>query len=243
MLPRPALQLRAETTSPNGLPGLSTIATVLEPEFFVVGVDGIDGSGKSTFADEVGVALSTRGVSVVRSTIDSFHLPRASRWRRGRTSPLGFYLDSHDLDSVRSSLLEPFAAGVGNSFVPAVFDEASDQPTDSPPSVVGHDEVLIFDGIFVQRPELAAFWDVTVFLDGCDRVALGRLGYVFDGLPEDAVDAATTALEWSARIDRYASGMRYYIDLIDPKSTCDILIDNNHFASPRVLRNEIHPDA
>ena len=103
---------------------------------------------------------------------------------------------------------------------------------DAPEVLLRLGEVLVFDGIFVQRPELAAFWDVTVFLDGYDRVASERLHHVFDDLPANAVDAATSALEWSARFDRYASGMRYYLDLVDPESKCDILIDNNQFLNP-----------
>ena len=59
----------------------------------LVGIDGIDGSGKSTFADEVATLLRARGVPVVRSTVDSFHNPRSKRWARGRSSPVGFYLD------------------------------------------------------------------------------------------------------------------------------------------------------
>ena len=57
----------------------------------------------------------------MRSTIDSFHRPRAERHRRGPGSPTGFYLDSHQLDTLTTVLLEPFAAG--DPFVVAAFDE------------------------------------------------------------------------------------------------------------------------
>jgi uridine kinase len=48
---------------------------------------------------------------VIRASIDAFHNPRAIRYRRGRESPAGFYLDSFDLEALISRLLSPFAAG------------------------------------------------------------------------------------------------------------------------------------
>lgn len=47
------------------------------------------------------------------------------------------------------------------------------------------DELLIFDGVFVQRPELADYWHLTIWLDGQQRVDLRRLGLVLEGLPNE----------------------------------------------------------
>lgn len=79
----------------------------------LVAVDGIDGSGKSTFADELAVELAKKQLRALRSTIDSFHNCREVRWQRGRDSPLGFYLDSHNINAVQELLLEPLRTGVG----------------------------------------------------------------------------------------------------------------------------------
>lgn len=201
----------------------------------LVGVDGIDGSGKSTFADEVAGLLEDRLVPVVRSTIDSFHRPRADRHRRGPTSPVGFYLDSHDLDAFRRELLDPIRAGAGARYRTAVFDEPNDSVVDEPSQVVTGDEVVLVDGIFLCRPELAEAWDVTVFLDGRSRVELSRLGLVLDGAPAGGDELVDHVLGWVARIDRYASGMRYYLDTVDPMSTADLVIDNNDLAKPFVI--------
>ena len=200
----------------------------------LVAIDGIDGAGKTTFADEL--AAAAHEMSIVRASIDSFHNPRQLRWQRGRSSPLGFYLDSHNLDSLRTELLDPFAAGAGSSYRTAVFDEPSDGPIETDQSIVASQDVLIFDGIFLQRPELADYWDLTVFLDGQKRVELGRLGLVLDELPDDPDQAALHTMEWAERFERYRSGMRYYLDLVEPASCSDILIDNNDLKHPRLLR-------
>jgi len=61
-----------------------------------VAVDGVDGAGKSVFGDELANLLVERGLTVIRASVDDFHRPRADRYRRGRTSPQGYWLDSFD---------------------------------------------------------------------------------------------------------------------------------------------------
>ncbi len=203
----------------------------------LVAIDGIDGAGKSTFANEVAAVISeSTELAVIQASIDSFHNPRQVRWQRGRSSPLGFYLDSHDLDSLRDELLAPFAAGAGSSYRTAVFDEPSDRPSKVDAVAVSKNDVLIFDGIFLQRPELADYWDLTVFLDGQERVELRRLGLVFDGLPDDPNQAALHTIAWAERFERYRSGMRHYLDLINPADCADVLIDNNDLTRPMIIR-------
>src|SRR5690242_19362971 len=72
-----------------------------------VGVDGVDGVGKTVFADDLATGLRDRGVPVVRAGVDDWHRPRAVRYRRGRDSPEGFWLDSYQYERMRAELLEP----------------------------------------------------------------------------------------------------------------------------------------
>jgi hypothetical protein len=72
-----------------------------------IGVDGVDGAGKTFFADELAGVLEARAENVVRASIDNFHAPRSVRHRRGRTSPEGFFRDSYDYELVRTLLLDP----------------------------------------------------------------------------------------------------------------------------------------
>jgi hypothetical protein len=69
-----------------------------------VGVDGIDGAGKTTLADELAAALRARGRPARRVSADDFHRPPAERYRRGRASPEGYYHDSFDFAAVRAAV-------------------------------------------------------------------------------------------------------------------------------------------
>ena len=76
-----------------------------------VAVDGVDGAGKTTFADGLAALLIAAGRPTVRASVDGFHHVRARRYRRGRTSWQGFWLDSFDYQQLQADLLDAFGPG------------------------------------------------------------------------------------------------------------------------------------
>jgi uridine kinase len=100
-----------------------------------IGIDGVDGAGKTRLAEELAQELTARRRPAVRITLDQFEQPAAERYVRGDPSPEGYYLDAFDL--------ERFHAHVS--------------------SIVGpSDLVLLADGVVLQRPELEDLWGATV---------------------------------------------------------------------------------
>jgi uridine kinase len=118
----------------------STVLTPARGRRLAVAVDGRDGAGKSVFGDELAAVLARHGRPVVRASIDGFHNPRAVRYRRGRRSPEGFFLDSFDLDAFTGSLLDAFAPGGDGRFRRAIFDHTRDEPDCH---LLGIDRVLV----------------------------------------------------------------------------------------------------
>jgi uridine kinase len=178
-----------------------------------------------------------RGLAVVRSTVDSFHRPRAERYRRGAHSPEGYYFDSHNLDAVRDNLLAPLRHGSGQ-FVTAAFDEPSDAPVELEWSDVPRGSVLVFDGLFLLRPEFAGFWDLTVFLVAPGRREAAWQHYLNHELPHDptARKAEIEARTVRARRQRYIDGQELYERECDPRQNASIVIDNDDLAVPHVVR-------
>jgi len=120
-----------------------------------VAVDGVDGAGKTMFADELASFLRAGGRPVIRVSADGFHHRRAIRYTRGRDSPLGFWLDSYDYDSLRTEVLEPLGPGGSRRYLTAVHDVDSDETLDLPVRHADPGSVLILDGLFLHRDELA----------------------------------------------------------------------------------------
>ena len=65
-----------------------------------------------------------------------------------------------------------------------------------------------------------------------------RLGYVMADPPPGGPELVDHVLQFARRIDRYSSGMRYYLDSEDPKARADLVIDNNDLANPVVIEHE-----
>jgi uridine kinase len=84
-----------------------------------VGIDGIDGAGKTVFANHLAAIMEAAERSVVRVSTDDFHHPRSVRHRRGRDSPESFWLDSYDYPAV-SECWNPSAAAAHAATRPPV---------------------------------------------------------------------------------------------------------------------------
>ena len=184
-----------------------------------VAVDGRDGAGKTMFADELAAVLTATGRTVVRGSVDGFHRPRGDRYRRGRTSALGYWLDAFDYDRLASGLLDPF--GRGEPVRTAAHDVRTDAALDPPPVPVGPDDVLIVDGVFVHRDELAPYWDFSLYLHVDLAASLARMS------ARDGVPIETTP--------RYTGAHRLYVEACDPVRRASVVVDNTDLAAPRMI--------
>ncbi|KAB7745349.1 uridine kinase [Nostocoides sp. F2B08] len=179
-----------------------------------VGVDGVDGSGKTTFAGELATAYRRSGREVHVVHLDDFLNPRAVRHRVGRSSPEGFVRDSYDLAAVRAAVLAPLGTGREHVIVPRVFDHVADRPVRAEPVTVGRDAVVVVEGLFLHRPELRESWDVSVFLDVPFEVSAARLA-ARDGSPGDPEHPA---------MRRYVEGQRIYLRECRPQERATFVL-------------------
>lgn len=200
----------------------------------VLGVDGVDGAGKTTFADGLAQTFAEAGIAVFRASVDDFHRPRAQRYARGRTSPEGFYLDSYDYATLRRVLIDPFRDGAqtagATGFQLAAFDLHRDAPVEAQWVTGPRDAVLIVDGIFLHRPQLRAVWDWSVWLEVPFTTSYARMA-LRDGCDPDP-DAPSNA--------RYRRGQDLYLAEAAPRSAATWAIDNSDLGEPRVLASGAH---
>ncbi|MGN9908540.1 uridine kinase [Phytohabitans sp. LJ34] len=198
-----------------------------------VGVDGPDGSGKTVFADDLAALLRERGRPVVRISLDDFHNVRAVRYRRGRDSPEGFWRDSYDYARFRADVLDPFGPGGSRRYRAAAHDLATDAVLTPEPRLAPEGAVLVVDGLFLHRDELANVWDLSVFLDVPFAVTVRRMA-LRDGTNPDPDHAD---------VRRYVEAQRIYFAACTPQRRATVLLDNTDFHQPRILhRRAAEPD-
>lgn len=111
----------------------------------VVGIDGVDGSGKTRLAARLADGLQPLPVRVVHA--DDHLNPPEIRHAKGRNSPEGFWLDTYDHASLLGAVADARASG----------------------------GIVLVEGMFLHRAELRSLWDFSVFLDVPFAVTAARM--------------------------------------------------------------------
>jgi uridine kinase len=190
-----------------------------------VAIDGVDGAGKTHFADELGLVLRASGESVIRASVDGFHNPRSIRYRQGRDSPEGFFRDSYDYARLKAVLLDPLSPGGNGHYRAAVFDHRADRPVSAPSRVAAPGDILLLDGIFLHRPELRAYWDYSIFLEVTFAVSIPRGAQRGEGSPDPAAPSN----------QRYVRGQELYLRTCEPTRFATFTINNDDLLAPYIV--------
>jgi uridine kinase len=190
-----------------------------------VAVDGPPAAGKTTLADELAVVLRAQGRDVIRATIEGFLFPKAQRYRRGEYSPEGCYLDNHDYDALNRVLLDPLGPGGDRRFQHAVYDRTTDTALSPPVSTAPADAVLVFDGVFLLRPELIDRWDLRVFVSTAFEQTVDRALIREQGV----MSAADVERRWR---ERYIPSQQFYFATVRPTDHADIVVHNGKTQQP-----------
>ncbi|MFL3871338.1 cytidylate kinase family protein [Streptomyces griseobrunneus] len=194
-----------------------------------VAIDGPPAAGKTTLADELAVVLRAQGREVIRATIEGFLFPKAQRYQRGEYSPEGCYFDSHDHDTMCQVLLDPLGPTGDRKFQQAVYDRGTDTALCLPITEAPADAVLLFDGVFLLRPELADRWDLSIFVSVTFERTLDRAQTRGEALAGSA--ASTTEIE-RAWHNRYIPSQKLYSATARPTDHADIIVHNDELQRP-----------
>lgn len=195
-----------------------------------VAIDGVDGVGKTTFADDLADELRARGRVVHRASIDDFHHPEAHRYRRGRRDPVGYLEDSFDDASFARLVLDPLERGGDGRLTLRHHDLVTDEHLDEPVVQVAPGDIVVVDGVFLHAPWLRERWSLSVFLDASFAVTVAR---AIDRDVDEDRDARRAATQLAA--ERYVPGQRLYLDRCDPRRAADVVVDATDPRTARVV--------
>lgn len=197
-------------------------------------IDGVDGVGKTTLADELVEPVAATGRQVIRASVDGFHRPRAARYQRGADSAEGYFLDSFDYPALKAALLDPLGPGGDRRFRSAVFNYRIDQPVNGLLETAAENAILLFDGVFLQRSELADAWDLRIFVDATFDVTVARAVRRASGEDESVV-----RMQYRRR---YVPGQMLYLTQCQPRESADIIVDNGDLNNPELKFQRRHQE-
>ena len=181
----------------------------------VIAIDGPSCAGKSILATALGLRS---GGSVLEG--DDFYrntLPRLGETQRETTSD-GAVVDTViDWERLRAEALLPLWAGQSATFQP--YDWIADDGRLAPPKTIPAADVIIVEGVYAARPELADLVDVAVYLGVDPEVRAARYA------------ERTDDPDWRRFWDR---GEVHYFSAVRPPASFDIRLDDQD------LRNRGH---
>ena len=142
-----------------------------------VAIDGVDASGKTTLAAELAARLPEMDSArpVIQASIDHFHNPREVRYRQGEDSAQGYYEDAFNLAALRDHLLKPLGPSGSRTIRTGLFDYRADTELAAETRHAPENAILLVDGVFLQRPELAGLWELVIYVQVSVETVFSRV--------------------------------------------------------------------
>jgi phosphoglycolate phosphatase-like HAD superfamily hydrolase/uridine kinase len=188
---------------------------------FIIGINGIDCSGKTAFANGLETFIKNKGVPTQYIGMDDFHNPREVRYS-GKDQADNYFNKSFNTSLLVEKLLKPAKESGRVSAKLILLDLETDKANIEKEYTITPDTVVIIEGVFLFRKELAPYLHYKVYLD-----------IPFEESKRRAVtrDPAATILKYD---QKYLPAQEKYIRQYTPSSIADLVIDNTDWRRPAI---------
>jgi uridine kinase len=211
---------------------LSTLATAVQRRRLalpahhsvLVGISGIDGSGKGFVAARLGAELERIGLRLALLNVDGWlNLPST---RFSRLNPAEhFYAHALRLDTMFTDLVLPLRRHRTHRLVAPFAEETATTYREHVYDFHQIDVVLL-EGIFIFKRAYRAHFDLAVWIDCTFETALDRaLERAQEGLPPAETIAAYETI--------YFPAQRLHFEWDRPQEAVDLIIPNDQRLGPR----------
>lgn len=210
------------------------LTTRLPGRPMVLGINGVDGSGKTTLARALAADLAAREFPVCLISVDDFHYPRSIRARRGALSPEGFRYDAINLAALADKALSPIAQAreFPVSIATAVWSIDADAPVDRR-AVISADTMVVVEGVFLFDCPVLPLLDLKVYVRADFETTLQRV-QIRDCHIFGSADAVVQRYR-----TKFIPGQRIYLQEVQPEQLADIVVDNDDFERPLIVKNRL----
>lgn len=182
--------------------------SVKRGERFILGIDGLSRSGKTTLVKRLGKVLENLNMPYRILHIDDFIVDRSKRYDTGKDEWYEYYALQWDVLWLKEHFFEKLP--ISDTLSLPFYDHVKDQQN---LKEVGFKDaaVVIVEGVFLLREEWRSFFDYTVFLDCPREVRFSR-------------ENSDTQLNLQKFKQRYWKAEDYYMENESPKDRADLIL-------------------
>lgn len=193
----------------------------------VVGINGVDTSGKTTFTKELERYISKVGFKTQTILMDDFHNP--SKIRNMERNPVTSYLNNaFDLIKIEKELMKPIILdGILDKEL-TLLDVEEDKFVKKKRYVIDKDTIVLFEGVLLYREPLNQYFDFRLFIDISFEEVLIR------AKKRDGVLFGDEVIERYKK--KYIPIQKLYIESCDPKNKSDVIISNEDYMNPQIIK-------
>ncbi|MGO5013739.1 kinase [Niallia sp. Sow4_A1] len=173
----------------------------------VVGVDGLSRSGKTTMVKKLEASLLERGLSVKVLHIDDYIVERNRRYHTGYEEWYEYYHLQWDVQALQEKLFKKLKNATEIQL--PTYNSQSDTQQIEIISLL-HTDLIIMEGVFLQRIEWRDFFDFILYLDCPKEIRFSR-------------ERKETQLNLDKFKNRYWKAEDYYIEKECPKKRANIV--------------------
>lgn len=188
----------------------------------------MDTSGKSEMTSLLAEELVRMGLPVQIIRLDDFHRPRAERRRDELPEPVQFYEHTFDFERLRNEVLTPIRDKGRLDEIFVCLDLLEDTWTVERHYLVDEATVVLLEGVFLFRPEIADFLNLVIYLQVKDTTVIDRAS---------SRDVPIHGEEILKKYhSKYLPAQRAYLEEFPAEDNADVIIDNNDWENPTVIK-------
>jgi len=192
---------------------------------FVVGITGVDVSGKTRFTESFAMFLTSNGRNVQVISLDDFHNPQQVRYS-GENQPENYYNKSFDINTIVERLLIPIKQRSRYSVKLTLLDLHTNRYEVDREFSFGENTIVLFEGVFLLRKELSPYIDYKIFIDVPFEESKNRAKNRDVPIYGDVILRKYD--------EKYFPAQGKYLYEYPPSEIADMIIDNTNWEYPRV---------
>jgi uridine kinase len=130
----------------------------------VIGINGMDYSGKTTFSKHLSEFLEGKGRLIQTIHVDDFYNGKELNYR-GDHLPEYYYKNSYDIGVIANQLLNPLRTYNHLDANMLLWDEKTDSYTLPKRYVIPSHSTVLIEGVFLFQPSIKPLLDYKIFLN------------------------------------------------------------------------------